>query len=393
MVEKVIIISYGEIALKGQNKRFFENKLVNNIRHAVTDLGKLKIYKEHSRIYIDVEDYNEEEIINRVKKVFGVVSISPAKRFSVDMDLIKDMVLDEIKSRKTEEEIKTFKIQSKRVDKKFPTSSMEISREIGAFVLNSDNGLSVDVHNPDLLVNVEIRNMAFVHSKKIAGFGGLPLGTNGKALLLLSGGIDSPVAGWLVGKRGVEIEAIHFHSHPFTSQRAKEKVIDLAKTLSIYCGKFRLYSINLLSIQKAINENCPEGEMTILSRRFMMKIAEKIALKSNCDALITGESIGQVASQTTKSLHVTNAAVNLPVFRPLIAMDKVDIIDLSKKIDTYETSILPFEDCCTVFLPKHPVTQPKLENILKSEALLDVDGLIQEVIDDMEEIIITLEEY
>jgi len=393
LVEKVIIISYGEIALKGQNKRFFENKLVNNIRHAVTDLGKLKIYKEHSRIYIDVEDYNEEEIINRVKKVFGVVSISPAKRFSVDMDLIKDMVLDEIKSRKTEEEIKTFKIQSKRVDKKFPTSSMEISREIGAFVLNSDNGLSVDVHNPDLLVNVEIRNMAFVHSKKIAGFGGLPLGTNGKALLLLSGGIDSPVAGWLVGKRGVEIEAIHFHSHPFTSQRAKEKVIDLAKTLSIYCGKFRLYSINLLSIQKAINENCPEGEMTILSRRFMMKIAEKIALKSNCDALITGESIGQVASQTTKSLHVTNAAVNLPVFRPLIAMDKVDIIDLSKKIDTYETSILPFEDCCTVFLPKHPVTQPKLENILKSEALLDVDGLIQEVIDDMEEIIITLEEY
>lgn len=393
MVEKVIIISYGEIALKGQNKRFFENKLVNNIRHAITDLGKLKIYKEHSRIYIDVEDYNEEEIINRVKKVFGVVSISPAKRFSVDMDLIKDMVLDEIKSRKTEEEIKTFKIQSKRVDKKFPTSSMEISREIGAFVLNADHGLSVDVHNPDLLVNVEIRNKAFVHSKKISGFGGLPLGTNGKALLLLSGGIDSPVAGWLVGKRGVEIEAIHFHSHPFTSERAKEKVIDLAKTLSIYCGKFRLYSINLLSIQKAINKNCPEGEMTILSRRFMMKIAEKIALKSNCDALITGESIGQVASQTTKSLHVTNAAVNLPVFRPLIAMDKVDIIDLSKKIDTYETSILPFEDCCTVFLPKHPVTQPKLVNILKSEALLDVDGLIQEVIDDMEEIIITLEEY
>lgn len=393
MVEKVIIISYGEIALKGQNKRFFENKLVNNIRHAITDLGKLKIYKEHSRIYIDVEDYNEEEIINRVKKVFGVVSISPAKRFSVDMDLIKDMVLDEIKSRKTEEEIKTFKIQSKRVDKKFPTSSMEISREIGAFVLNADHGLTVDVHNPDLLVNVEIRNKAFVHSKKISGFGGLPLGTNGKALLLLSGGIDSPVAGWLVGKRGVEIEAIHFHSHPFTSERAKEKVIDLAKTLSIYCGKFKLYSINLLSIQKAINKNCPEGEMTILSRRFMMKIAEKIALKSNCDALITGESIGQVASQTTKSLHVTNAAVNLPVFRPLIAMDKVDIIDLSKKIDTYETSILPFEDCCTVFLPKHPVTQPKLVNILKSEALLDVDGLIQEVIDDMEEIIITLEEY
>lgn len=392
-MDKVIIIRYGEIALKGLNKRFFEDKLVNHIRHALTDLGKLKVYKEHSRIYVDVENYNENEIINRVKKVFGVVSISPAKRFSVDMDLIKKTVLEEVRSRKVEEKIKTFKIQSKRADKKFPILSMEVSREIGAFVLKNLEDLSVDVHNPDLRVDVEIRNDAFVYSKKINGFGGLPLGTNGKALLLLSGGIDSPVAGWLVGKRGVDIEAIHFHSHPFTSERAKEKVMDLARILSIYCGKFKLYSINLLPIQKAINEKCPEGEMTILSRRFMMQIAERVALRSGCDALVTGESIGQVASQTIKSLQVTNAAVNLPVFRPLIAMDKVDIINLAKEIDTYETSILPFEDCCTVFLPKRPVTQPKLEKILSSENLLNVDELINEVIDNMEEVVIKLEEY
>lgn len=392
-MDKVIIIRYGEIALKGLNKRFFEDKLVNHIRHALTDLGKLKVYKEHSRIYVDVENYNENEIINRVKKVFGVVSISPAKRFSVDMDLIKKTVLEEVRSRKVEEKIKTFKIQSKRADKKFPILSMEVSREIGAFVLKNLEDLSVDVHNPDLRVDVEIRNDAFVYSKKINGFGGLPLGTNGKALLLLSGGIDSPVAGWLVGKRGVDIEAIHFHSHPFTSERAKEKVMDLARILSIYCGKFKLYSINLLPIQKSINEKCPEGEMTILSRRFMMQIAERVALRSGCDALVTGESIGQVASQTIKSLQVTNAAVNLPVFRPLIAMDKVDIINLAKEIDTYETSILPFEDCCTVFLPKRPVTQPKLEKILSSENLLNVDELINEVIDNMEEVVIKLEEY
>lgn len=390
LLDKVIIISYGEIALKGQNKRFFENKLINNIRHAVSDLGEIEPYREHSRIYIDIEDYNENEIINRVKKVFGVVSIRVAKRFSIDMDQIGKVVLEEVKSRMAEKDVKTFKIQTKRVDKKYPKKSMEISRELGALVLLNIDGLTVDVHNPDIIINVEIRNKAFVHSKRIDGYGGLPVGTNGKALLLLSGGIDSPVAGWLVGKRGVAITAIHFHSHPFTSERAKEKVIDLARNLSIYCGKFEMYSVNILPIQKEINEKCPESEMTILSRRFMMKIAERIALDKGIDALITGESIGQVASQTIHSLKVTNAAVDIPVFRPLIAMDKVDIINLAKEIDTYETSILPYEDCCTVFSPKNPVTQPKLENILKSENLLDVDGLITEVIEDMELITIEL---
>jgi len=392
-VENVVVIRYGEIMLKGKNKRFFEDKLVSQIRHALSDLGKLRVYKAHSRIYIDVESYNVNDITDRAKRVFGVVSLSVAKRFEVDMDKIKEIALDELKDRISENNnIKTFKVESKRGDKSFPMQSLEISREVGGYLLENMENISVDVHNPDVSIQVEVRDKAFVFSNKINGFGGLPLGTNGKALLLLSGGIDSPVAGWLVGKRGVDIEAIHFHSYPFTSERAKEKVIDLAKILSSYCGKFKLYSINLLPIQKEINEKCPEEEMTILSRRFMMKIAERVGVANNCDALVTGESIGQVASQTVKSLYVTNESVVMPVFRPLIAMDKVDIIDLAYKIGTYETSILPFEDCCTVFLPKHPVTQPKLEKIIKSESKLDVEELINAAIEDMEVEIITIED-
>jgi len=392
-MENVIVIRYGEIMLKGKNKRFFEDKLVSQVRHALSDLGKLRVYKAHSRIYIDVEGYNVNEITDRTKRVFGIVSLSVAKRFEVDMDKIKEVALQELKDRMAENgNIKTFKVESKRGDKRFPMQSLEISREIGAHLLQNVDDISVDVHNPDVYISVEVRDRAFVFSNKIKGFGGLPLGTNGKALLLLSGGIDSPVAGWLVGKRGVDIEAIHFHSYPFTSDRAKEKVIDLAKILSIYCGKFKLYSINLLPIQKEINEKCPQEEMTIIARRFMTRIAERVGVSNNCDALVTGESIGQVASQTVKSLYVTNESVEMPIFRPLIAMDKVDIIDLAYKIGTYETSILPFEDCCTVFLPEHPVTQPKLEKIVRSESKLDVEELINAAIESMEVEIITLED-
>jgi len=392
-MENVIVIRYGEIMLKGKNKRFFEDKLVSQVRHALSDLGKLRVYKAHSRIYIDVEGYNVNEITDRTKRVFGIVSLSVAKRFEVDMDKIKEVALQELKDRMAENSnIKTFKVESKRGDKRFPMQSLEISREIGAHLLQNVDDISVDVHNPDVSISVEVRDRAFVFSNKIKGFGGLPLGTNGKALLLLSGGIDSPVAGWLVGKRGVDIEAIHFHSYPFTSDRAKEKVIDLAKILSIYCGKFKLYSINLLPIQKEINEKCPQEEMTIIARRFMTRIAERVGVSNNCDALVTGESIGQVASQTVKSLYVTNESVEMPIFRPLIAMDKVDIIDLAYKIGTYETSILPFEDCCTVFLPEHPVTQPKLEKIVRSESKLDVEELINAAIESMEVEIITLED-
>lgn len=392
-MENVIVIRYGEIMLKGKNKRFFEDKLVSQIRHALSDLGKPKVYKAHSRIYIDVENYNVNDITDRAKRVFGVVSLSVAKRFEVDMDRIKEIALKELRDRVSENKnIKTFKVESKRADKNFPMQSLEISREVGGYLLENTDNISVDVHNPDVTIQVEVRDKAFVLSNKINGFGGLPLGTNGKAMLLLSGGIDSPVAGWLVGKRGVDIEAIHFHSYPFTSDRAKEKVIDLAKILSSYCGKFKLYSVNLLPIQKEINEKCPEEEMTIISRRFMTRIAERVGEANNCDALVTGESIGQVASQTVKSLYVTNESVKMPIFRPLIAMDKVDIIDLAYKIGTYETSILPFEDCCTVFLPKHPVTQPKLERIIKSESKLDVEELINAAIENMEIETITIED-
>ncbi|HZX21691.1 MAG TPA: tRNA uracil 4-sulfurtransferase ThiI [Clostridia bacterium] len=389
-MENVIIVRYGEIALKGLNKRFFEDKLVDQIRNALLDLGKIRVYKAHSRIYIDVADYNVRDIIDGVKKVFGVVSLSIAKKFEADMRSIEEVALQELKDRVNENsDIRTFKVETRRGDKKFPLQSPEISRDVGAYLLQNIDDISVDVHNPDVIIYVEVRDRAFVFSDKIDGFGGLPLGTNGKALLLLSGGIDSPVAGWLVAKRGVEIEAMHFHSYPFTSERAKEKVIDLLRILSIYCGKIKLYSINLLPIQKEINEKCPEGEMTILSRRFMMKIAQKVGKDNSCDALVTGESIGQVASQTVKSLSVINESVEMPIFRPLIAMDKVDIVNLAKEIGTYETSILPFEDCCTVFLPKHPVTQPRLDKILKSEEKLDVESLIDEVIGKMEVEVIT----
>ncbi len=383
-MEKIIVIRYGEIMLKGDNKRFFEDKLVKHIRHAVSDLGKLKIYKKDSRIYIDVEDYSEKQIIDRVRKVFGVALISVAKRFPVDFDVIKQVALEELREQISLHQYKSFKVDSKRVDKKFPLTSPEISKEIGGYLLQNQEDIKVDVHKPEVTIYVEVRDEAFVFADKIHGLGGLPIGTNGKALLLLSGGIDSPVAGWMVGKRGVEVEAVHFHSYPFTSERAKEKVLDLAKIISVYVGKFKLYSVNLLPIQQEINEKCPEEEMTILSRRFMMRIAEAIAEKKAFNALITGESIGQVASQTVESLHVTNSAVSLPVFRPLIAMDKVDIIELAKKIGTFETSILPFEDCCTVFLPKRPITKPRLEKILKSEEKLEAQRLIDEALENME---------
>lgn len=382
-MERIILVRYGEIMMKGLNKRFFEDKLVKHIRHALKDLGNIKVYKKESRILIEVEDYNENLIIKRLKKIFGIVLISGAYRFPMDLDKIKEVALEVIK-RKMDEGAKTFKVDSKRVDKKFPLKSVEISSEIGGYILKNLPGIKVDVHNPEAVVYVEVRNEAYVFTDKIHGHGGLPVGTSGKALLLLSGGIDSPVAGWLIAKRGVDLDAVHFHSYPFTSERAKEKVMDLARTLSIYVGRFKLYSINLLPIQQEINEKCPEEEMTILSRRFMMKLAQRVAKLSGSTALITGESLGQVASQTIESLHTTNSAVEIPVFRPLIATDKVDIINMAKEIETYDTSILPYEDCCTVFLPKRPVTKPRLEKILKSEGKLDVEALIEDALANME---------
>lgn len=391
-MKKVLIVRYGEIALKGLNKPYFEGKLMKHMQANLRDLGSLRVYKSNGLIFVDMEGYDERDVIERITRIFGIVSVSPAYAFEKDMEQICDVALEHMQMRLEDGNYNTFKVEARRSDKGFPLKSPEIARNVGGYVLTHIKNLSVDVHKPELMLYVDVRDKAYVYSEKIPGHGGMPLGTNGKGMLLLSGGIDSPVAGWMIAKRGVAIEAIHYHSYPFTSERAKEKVIELARVLTRYCGKIRIHSVNLLPIQKEINEKCPESEMTILSRRFMMKIAEQVGLENNCNALITGESIGQVASQTIQGLTVTNDAVKMPVFRPLIALDKVDIIDIARKIDTYDTSILPYEDCCTVFLPKRPVTKPRLDKILLSEEKLEVERLVNEAIESKEIIVVSVED-
>lgn len=379
----ILIAKYGEIGVKGKNRYIFENKLIRNIRNMLKSIGDFNVYKEYGRIYIDVDDSNYEQAIEEVRKVFGVVGVCPAIKKEKDYELLKETALFLLKER-VSEGVKTFKIASKRGDKSLPLTSQEMSIDIGGYVLSSMNGsdVKVDVRNPKITITCEYRNEhILVYADSVPGFGGLPLGTNGKAMTLLSGGIDSPVASWLVAKRGVDIEAVHFHSYPFTNERSQEKVRELAKILSKYCGPIKLHMVNILDIQKAIVENCNEEETTILSRRFMMRIAEEIGQKRYCDALITGESIGQVASQTMQGINCTNDAVNMPIFRPLIAMDKVDIIKLAENIGTYETSIIPEADCCSLFSPKKPVTKPRLERIEKSETKLDVEGLVSSAIE------------
>ena len=380
-MEKVIIVRHGEISLKGMNRPFFEDTLVKNIKRTLHKYEGLNIFKKDSRIYIEnLGPANPEQIALDASKVFGVVSVSVATKFNSDIEQIKTTALELVSQKLAPDRLISFKVATKRGNKKFPLQSLEVSKEVGAFILDHFTGLKVDVHRPDLTVYVEIRDYAYLYTDKIPGFGGMPYATNGKALLLLSGGIDSPVAGWLMAKRGVALEAVHFHSYPFTSERAKEKVMELARILAKYCRSLTLHIVNLLEIQQTIRANCPEEIFTLLSRRHMMFIAEKIALQNNCSGLITGESIGQVASQTIQSLAVTNAAVELPIFRPLICMDKSEITNLALKIGTYETSILPYEDCCTVFLPKRPAIKPKLEKILKAEAGLDREALVNDAL-------------
>lgn len=379
----ILIAKYGEIGVKGKNRYIFENKLIRNIRNMLKSIGKFNVYKEYGRIYIDVDDSNYEEVMNEVRKVFGVVGVCPAMKREKDYQVLKVTALLMLEE-KVKNGAKTFKIQSKRGDKSFPMTSQEMSIDIGGYVLTNINNpdVSVDVRNPEVKITCEYRNEhTLVYADSVEGYGGLPIGTNGKAMTLLSGGIDSPVASWLVAKRGVDIEAVHFHSYPFTNERSQEKVRELAKILSKYCGPIKLHMVNTLDIQKAIAENCNEEETTILSRRFMMRIAEKIGQSRYCDAIITGESIGQVASQTMQGLVCTNASVSVPVFRPLIAMDKIDIIKIAEEIGTYETSIIAEADCCSLFSPKKPVTKPRLEKIEKSEEKLDVEALIDSAIE------------
>lgn len=385
MVYNILIVKYGEIGVKGKNRYIFENRLIRNIRNMLKPIGRFNVYKEYGRIYVDLEDYDYEEVIEEVRKVFGIVGVCPGVRAKKDYDTLKEIALKMLEE-KIEAGYKTFKVESRRGDKSFGLTSQEMSMDIGGYLLSKvGDRINVDVRNPEVKIKCEYREFhTMVYSDTIPGYGGLPLGTNGRAMSLLSGGIDSPVATWMVAKRGMEVEAVHFHSYPFTSERSQEKVKDLANILAKYCGRVRLHKVNILEIQKAIGENCNEEEATILSRRFMMRIAQRLSEKRHCDALITGESIGQVASQTIQGLTCTNAVVDLPVFRPLIAMDKSDIVDIAKKIGTFETSIVPEEDCCSVFSPRKPVTKPRLEKIEKSETALDIEKLVQDAIDKIE---------
>ena len=381
----ILIVKYGEIGVKGKNRYIFENKLIKNVKNILKPIGKFNVYKEYGRIYVDLDGYDYEEVVEEVRKVFGIVGVCPAVRADKDYNLLKELALKMLEE-KIEQGYKSFKVDSRRGDKDFKLTSQEMSLDIGGYLVSQvKDRIAVDVRNPEVKIHCELRqNHVMVYSDTIPGYGGLPLGTNGRAMSLLSGGIDSPVASWMVAKRGMELECIHFHSYPFTSEKSQEKVRDLAEILSKYCGRVRLHKVNMLEIQKAIGLNCKDEEMTIISRRFMMRIAERVAESRHCDALVTGESIGQVASQTIQGLTCTNASVKMPVFRPLIAIDKTEIIDIAQKIGTFETSILPEEDCCTVFSPKKPVTKPKLDRIEKSENKLDVEKLIQDAIDNIE---------
>lgn len=390
-MDKVLIIKYGEIALKGMNKPYFERVLMERIKKAIKDFPDASVWRYEGVVFARTAEQDRlPEMAVEISKVFGVATVSIAAEVDSDPETIFANAAEYMKEIRKEQRIDTFKVEAKRSNKQFPIISPEIARKAGGSVLKACNDdpqypLKVNVHDPDCLLFIDVRrDHTYIYHDKIAGFGGLPLGTNGKGLVLLSGGIDSPVASWMMAKRGMNIEAIHFHSYPFTSERAKEKVLDLTKILAGYCGRIKVHCINLLEIQQAINENCPEEQMTILSRRFMMKIAEQLAREVKADVLITGENIGQVASQTVQGLVVTDNAVEIPVMRPLIAMDKVDIMEIAQKIGTFETSIQPFEDCCTVFLPKHPSTKPKLESIKESESHLDVEGLIANAMSQME---------
>ena len=387
----MLLIRYGEIHLKGQNRPFFEKVLLHAI---IASAKKFDGYvdKGQGRYYLrNVKPQDMPQAINAMSKIFGIYSVSPAMEMEKDLEIIfqvaADMACRKLKS--LGKETATFKVESKRADKRFPMNSMTLSAEAGGYILEHVPGLSVDVHHPDFTVYIEVRESAFVYTDIVMGSGGMPVGTSGKGMLLLSGGIDSPVAGYMMAKRGIALEAVHYHSFPYTSERAKQKVIELAQELSAYTGPIKIHMVHFTDIQMSIYEKCPEEQLTLIMRVFMMRIAEKIAKDRNCGALITGESLGQVASQTLASLTVTNSVIDLPVFRPLIGMDKLEIMDIAKRIDTYETSILPYEDCCTVFVPKHPVTHPKLEKILKSVKLLDSEALIADALAKTEVITVT----
>ena len=397
MVFKAFLIKYAEIGVKGKNRGIFEDALVRQIRYALKRCeGQFAVHRTRGRIYVDVlsEEYDYDETVEHLKKVFGIADICPMVQVEDEGfdKLCGTLVqyMDEV----YEDKHLTFKVNARRARKNYPLDSMTINGEVGGVLLNAFPEMKVDVHKPDVMLHIEIREKIYIYSIEIPGPGGMPVGTNGKGMLLLSGGIDSPVAGYMIAKRGVKIDAVYFHAPPYTSERAKQKVVDLAKQVAKYSGPIYLHVVNFTDIQLHIYEKCPHDELTIIMRRYMMRIAERIAADTECLGLITGESIGQVASQTMQSLAATNEVCTMPVYRPLIGMDKQEIIDISEKIGTYETSILPFEDCCTIVVAKHPVTKPNVNVIRKHERFLgeEIEGLVEAALATKEMVIVGGEE-
>ena len=388
--QNILIVRCGEVALKGMNKPYFERMLADRIRTNLRGFEGVDVKRHEGLIFVRADKrLSMDAIIKETTKVFGVASVSKAIEAEPELDKIGEAAVGYMTELINTRGVKTFKVEAKRADKNFPVKSPEIGRIIGAKILIGCKVLKVDVHDPDVLLHVDVRHdRTYIYEGKVSGFGGLPLGTNGKGMVLLSGGIDSPVAAWMMAKRGVALEMVHFFSYPYTSPEAKDKVLTLAQLLTPWCGRLTVHVVPFTKIQEQLRLHCPEALFTLLMRRFMMRISERVAQRVGAHGLITGESLGQVASQTMEAMAVTGQVCTLPVFRPLVGMDKEEIVRTARKIGTFETSILPYEDCCTVFTPRHPKTHPKLEEITEAEAALDIEALVEEAVQGIERVVL-----
>lgn len=382
-MDNVIIVRYAEIHLKGLNRPYFEKALVKNIQGALTGIPGAEVKRGESRVYIEnVSDTDLNRALERLRFVYGIHSYSPAIRLEQDADIAAKALADMVKAEKDRlgKETASFRVEAKRADKRFPLKSLDIARQTGGVIIENVDGLKVDLEHPDITAYIEIREKAYCYTRVVKGPGGMPVGCNGRAMLLISGGIDSPVAGLMTAKRGVSLSAVHFESFPYTSDKALDKVRDLVKIMTRYTGAIKLHVIRFTDIQMKLHQDCPPDYLTVLMRRFMMRIAERLARKDGCLALVTGESVGQVASQTLENLSATNSVATMPVLRPLIGMDKIEITEKAEYYGTFKTSILPYEDCCTVFVPKHPITRPNPGDVERAEAGLDVDAMVEAAI-------------
>ncbi len=383
----IILVKLGEIILKGLNRRYFEQKLMANMRRRLSHIGKFRVYCIQSTVYVEAQEDNADidAAFEALQNVFGIVALVRAAACEKDKDAIAALAKEYLRDEMLR--AKSFKVESKRSDKSFPMTSIELSQYVGGELNEAYPDVKVDVHEPELIVHIEVRDLAaYVHGAPVPGAGGMPVGCNGTAVTLLSGGIDSPVSSYMIAKRGVHLIPVHFFSFPYTSQQAKEKVIELAQIITAYCGKMTMEIVPFTHIQEEIRDKCPEEYFTLIMRRFMMRIAQRIALDNNARAIVTGENLGQVASQTMEAMASTQAVLQLPVLQPLIGMDKEEIVRLARKIGTFETSILPYEDCCTVFTPRHPRTRPKLREVEAAESALDVDALVEEAVKGIEKV-------